>query len=181
MLKLGVLGVLILLRLHVYAYDFEVDGIYYDMQSTSDLTCQVVKGDNLYSGSVQIPNSVNYKSKTISVIGIGDNAFSSCNNLQSILLPDGILYIGKESFLNCSSLTQVDLSESICEIRESAFNGCKALEKIIIPNNVINVEDYLFKDCSSLKNITLSNKIKNLDVIHLKIALACRKYCYLMV
>lgn len=57
------------------AYDFEVDGIYYNILSSTDLTAEVTYGDNKYTGDVIIPSTVNYKSRDIAVIAIGDSAF----------------------------------------------------------------------------------------------------------
>ena len=45
------------------AYDFEVDGIYYNIISATDLTVEVTKGENKYTGKVIIPSNVVYKSK----------------------------------------------------------------------------------------------------------------------
>ena len=34
------------------AYDFEIDGIYYEVISLTDLTCAVTSGDNKYQGEL---------------------------------------------------------------------------------------------------------------------------------
>lgn len=49
---------MLLTILPISAYDFEVDGIYYEVISFSDLTCKVVSGDNEYEGDVVIPSEV---------------------------------------------------------------------------------------------------------------------------
>lgn len=46
-----------------FASDFEVDGIYYNVLSKDDLTCEVVSGTNEYSGVVVIPSQVSYARK----------------------------------------------------------------------------------------------------------------------
>ena len=45
------------------AYDFGVDGIYYNLVSASDLTVEVTRGDNYYSGNVIIPSTINYSTR----------------------------------------------------------------------------------------------------------------------
>ena len=62
----------------VWAYDIEVDGIYYNITSLTDLTAEVTKGDNGYSGDIIIPSTITYKSKTLTVTSIGDRAFRDC-------------------------------------------------------------------------------------------------------
>ena len=49
------------------AYDFEVDGIYYNILSSTDLTAEVTYGDNKYTGNVIIPSIVNYKSRDLTI------------------------------------------------------------------------------------------------------------------
>lgn len=67
---------------HVFAHDFEVGGIYYNIISSSDKTVAVTyKGysfdsyDNEYFGSVMIPENVTYDSTIYSVTTIGKKAF----------------------------------------------------------------------------------------------------------
>ena len=56
------------------AYKFEVDGIYYEIRTSSDLTVAVTSGDNKYTGNIVIPTTVVHKSKVREVIGIRDDA-----------------------------------------------------------------------------------------------------------
>jgi|GEM_PF-3199046 len=82
--------VALLCSLTVSAHDFEVDGIYYNLASVSDLVVQVAfEGEkyntsNEYSGSVVIPETVAYNGNSYSVIGIHREAFSGCSGLTSI-------------------------------------------------------------------------------------------------
>lgn len=56
--------------LPAFAYDFEVDGIYYDVISITDFTCEVVKGDVDYSGDVVIPSEVIYNGRTLKIMAL---------------------------------------------------------------------------------------------------------------
>ena len=98
-----------------FAYDAEIDGIYYDFNTsfvppmsfiyTAAVTSSDI--DNKYSGSVVIPSSVSYNGTTYSVISIGDYAFSNCSSLTSVTIPDSVTSIGYSAFKGCSSLTSV--------------------------------------------------------------------------
>ena len=77
----------------VWAYDIEVDGIYYNITSLTDLTAEVTKGDNGYSGDIIIPSTITYKSKTLTVTSIGDWAFRDCFGLTSIVIPNSVTSI----------------------------------------------------------------------------------------
>ncbi|MDE5723214.1 MAG: hypothetical protein K2H99_03415, partial [Paramuribaculum sp.] len=66
------------------AYDFEVDGIYYSISSSTAKTVSVTyKSGNIYSGEIIIPEKVTYNSTEYSVIEIGNYAFSGCSGLTS--------------------------------------------------------------------------------------------------
>ena len=58
-----------------WAYDFEVDGIYYIITGTN--TVSVVKGEYDYGGDITIPKNVSSDGKTYNVTAIGANAFQS--------------------------------------------------------------------------------------------------------
>lgn len=70
------------------AYDFEVDGIYYNYLSST--TVEVTSRTNGYSGEVSIPESVTYSGSTYNVTSIGDRAFQECYYLTSITIPSSV-------------------------------------------------------------------------------------------
>ncbi len=118
----------------MYAYDFEVDGIYYNIISTTDLTVKVTNGDNKYSGEIIIPSTITYLSRTLKIVAIGDEAFYYCDSLANIIIPSTVTSIG-----------------------ESAFNGCRSLTNITIPNSVTTIEDYAFNGCTSLTDLCIED------------------------
>jgi len=78
------------------AYDFEVDGIYYNSDyTTCEVTCNYfIK----YSGCVEIPSTVTYNSREYKVISIASEAFKDCTELTSITIPNSIESIGSAAF-----------------------------------------------------------------------------------
>lgn len=73
--KLILLFVTILVSVRVSADGFSVDGIYYEVVSLSELTCEVVSGNEKYTGDIVIPETVTYEGRTFTVISIGRSAF----------------------------------------------------------------------------------------------------------
>ena len=123
-----------------YAYDFEVDGIYYNIISMEDLTVRVTDGDNEYSGEVVIPSTVNYNGEVYSVISIGGSAFSGCSSLTSIEIPNSVTSIGGYAFSGCSSLTSIEIPNSVTSIGDGAFGYCTSLKDLHIEDGNTTLE-----------------------------------------
>ncbi|MBQ8223365.1 MAG: hypothetical protein IJZ87_08510 [Bacteroidales bacterium] len=83
-----------------YAYDFEVDGIYYNIISMEDLTVEVTNGDIEYSGEVVISSTVTIQSRIFKVIGINPDAFDY-SGITSLTIPNSVTSILEGSFYNC--------------------------------------------------------------------------------
>jgi hypothetical protein len=47
------------------------------------------------------------------VIGIWNNVFEKCTNLEDVVFQEGCKYIGKNVFTNCSNLQKVTLPKSL--------------------------------------------------------------------
>ena len=157
----------------VNAHDFEVDGIYYDIISASDLTVEVTyKGNrpseisNEYRGEVIIPETVVYKSKVLKVTSIGGSAFSGCYGLTNVVIGNSVTSIGDYAFEDCynltSGLTSVTIGNSVTTIGYGAFSGCYGLTNVVIGNSVTSIGDYAFEDCSSLTSIEIPNSVTSI-------------------
>ncbi|MBR6640266.1 MAG: leucine-rich repeat protein, partial [Muribaculaceae bacterium] len=91
----------------LWAYDFEVDGVYYDIQGDSNrvwVTHDGSRNGGCYSGSVTIPYSVTYEGRTYYVDAIFNYAFYNCTDLSTIGVEARLTYIGPRAFYNCTSL-----------------------------------------------------------------------------
>ena len=97
----------------MFASDTEVDGIWYDFDSSTKTASVTYRGssydsyENEYSGSVSIPSSVTYNSVAYSVTSIGTSAFRNCEGLTSIEIPNSVTSIGYQAFVGCSGLKSV--------------------------------------------------------------------------
>ncbi|MBR4029014.1 MAG: leucine-rich repeat domain-containing protein [Alistipes sp.] len=147
-----------------WAHDFEVNGVYYDITSSTDLTVAVTyKGSSYssysdeYSRAVTIPSTVTYNGKTYSVTSIGYYAFRGCSSLTSITIPESVTSIGDWAFSGCSSLASITIPESVTSIGASAFWICSSLTSITIPESVTIIGDEAFLGCM----FTFDNFINN--------------------
>ena len=80
------------------AYDAEIDGIYYNLNSDTK-QAEVTSGDTSYEGDVVIPSAVTLSNVTYEVTTIGDHAFYK-SYLTSIEIPSSVTAIGDYAFVN---------------------------------------------------------------------------------
>ena len=152
----------IMLLLHsisASAYDFEVNGVRYDITSQFYFEVAVTSKEYSYSGVVDIPKEVTYNGDTYSVKGIEYDAFSDCRNLISVTIPNTVTSIGGSAFEGCSNLTSVTIPNSVISIQSSAFDGCSSLTSVIIPSSVKRIEAFTFNGCSKLRDVIIPNSV----------------------
>ncbi|MBR5087263.1 MAG: leucine-rich repeat protein [Muribaculaceae bacterium] len=146
-------SVVLSLCLHCYAFDFSVNGIYYNINSATG-SAEVTSGYNSYSGIVFIPSSVQNEGVTYAVTAVGDNAFKSCESLQAVVLGPNISRIGKRAFLNCSQLTSIEIPAAVTVIDSYAFAQCSGLQDITFQNtDAIEIGPGAFMRCSQLTSV----------------------------
>ncbi len=91
---------------------------------------------------------------------VPDGAFSGCEYLISVTLPDTIETIGENAFYNCTSLESINIPDSVTEIKRYAFYNCSSLTSITIPQNVASLGyskyygyDCAFYNCTKLETV----------------------------
>lgn len=126
---------------------------------------------------------------TLSIIGgspiIKKSAFSSCEDLTSILFSDCNIQTDEYAFYSCGK--DADVTFSNCtgyiderafqygdfksltinncelEIDESAFSSCEDLTSIIFANSIIKADEYAFYSCGDSANVEMNNCSITLD------------------
>ena len=122
---------------------------------------------------VDYPTSINrpwyqYREEIQSVViengitSIGDSAFCECGSLTSVTIPNSVTSIGDVAFYECGSLTRVTIPDSVTSIGETAFWKCTALTSVTIPNRVATIGGRAFMECSSLTSITIPDSVTSI-------------------
>ena len=119
----------------------------------------------------------------VKITQIAENAFSWCENLETVVIEEGIENIGYHAFFYCKKLESVKIPDSVSviytafrdctalksvifgkkskltNIDEWTFSGCENLSEISLPNGVSYIGQFAFSDCKSLTSIKLSNRL----------------------
>ncbi len=84
-----------------------------------------------------------------SVTVIGEFAFSHCERMKSIFIPNNIEKIEENAFEYCKNLCEINFSDEskLKSIGGDAFKSCKNLRTIVIPASVEHIDDYAFMSC----------------------------------
>lgn len=90
------------------------------------------------------------------VTNIGFGAFSRCSKLNSVIIPDSVISIGMSAFEQCSSLRSVTIGNSVTRIGYETFYGCSNLTSVTIPNSVTSIRQKAFANCNSLTDVYYS-------------------------
>ena len=155
--KLLLLSLLTLLgSITANALQFVVGGIKYE--TVTSTIAGVISQDGGYTGSIIIPSTVTYNSKTYNVTRISSKAFANCDGLTSIEISYGVKYIGESAFCGCSYLESVVIPNSVTEIGNDAFWGCSNLSAIVIPNSVTKIGSRAFTS-TALTSVTIPKSV----------------------
>ncbi|MGN1444374.1 MAG: leucine-rich repeat protein [Acutalibacteraceae bacterium] len=94
------------------------------------------------------------------VTRIDDGAFSGCNRLTGVTIPDTVRAIADEAFESCDRLKTVKMGNNIQEIGAYAFSDCVSLESINLSSQITEIQWGTFWGCKKLKDITIPEKVQ---------------------
>ena len=91
-------------------------------------------------------------------------AFKSCSELESVTIPESVVGIGYEAFTNCNKLQTVNFNAKEClkmgDGENFVFRGSPSIKEINIGNNVKYLPDFAFAYCDKIETITFPQSIK---------------------
>ena len=178
-MKHFILSILLLaLPIIASAYDVEVDGIYYNLNSEKN-EAEVTFSRSGYPSSVNIPEKFTYEGVEYSVTSIGAYAFyafDEYSNLTSVTIPNSVISIEPQAFGGCYNLTSVTIPNSVKSISWSAFAWCSGLNSVHITDleawcrisfgncdaNPLYYAHHLYLNGEEVKDLVIPNTVTSL-------------------
>ena len=156
-----VITVLTLTPSTILAEEVEINGINYELITKAKIATVIAKTPK-YSGDIVIPSTIENEGITYNVTSIGEKAFYSCDNLNTLDIPNSVTSIGNDAFGFCSGLKSINIPNSVTSIGENAFCWCKALTFVNIPNSVTSIRDGAFYGCTGLTTIDIPKSVTSI-------------------
>ena len=156
--------------------EVEIEGVFYRIDENKNEAYVTFKGEthrseeNEYVGTVVIPNKIWFKKDSISVVGIDSLAFSQCEKIISLWIPETVSKIALSAFNGCSSLRKIFVDKNNPHFFSDKYGILHSYSPVVLlkaPEMVVdNVEvsamvdfiaPYAFNKCRKLEKIVLYN------------------------
>ena len=95
---------------------------------------------------------------------LGNMSFYECSKLASISIPNSVTCIGEGAFYGCSGLTHLDVPNSVTQINRAAFGKCTNLVSINLSSEITVISDGLFSNCESLISVDIPNGVTSIGL-----------------
>jgi hypothetical protein len=173
MKKLLLTFVAMLLTLTANAYNFEDNGIYFNLKSDGNLE---VAGLASWTNRADIPSSITVGGVKYRVTSIAAYAFDGRSDLTYLSIPYSIKSIGEFAFVNCGSNITVNIAdpESWCQMQlgnehaSPLSSAGKMLvydietDRIDIPSTVTSIGAFTFYQCSCIKTVNIPSSVTSI-------------------
>ena len=163
--KICVLAILLMASVFTAtAADFMVDSISYNIIGDNEVEV-TSRGNPKYRGEVVIPATVVNDGITYHVTRIGAYAFSSCQELTLVDIPEGVTELGTYAFSNSPKLEYVEFPNSLVTIGKFAFYMCWGMKGFYITRNVAEIVAPAFSACPNIEYFMCSPMNTHFQVV----------------
>lgn len=95
------------------------------------------------------------------LVTIGEGAFSYCDKLTCVNIPDNVTTIGNGAFQN-TAITSVAIPGSVKTIGQYAFENCTSLATLELGSGIQTIDVWAFRDCTSLTSVSIPDSVKTI-------------------
>lgn len=146
-----------------YAYDFQYNGLYYNITTpagSSTKTCEVTYGPSGSSKTdytmknLVVPEGVAYNGSRYIVTAIGKSAFHNCLTLETVQLNASVKTIKSDAFSNDSTITSFTMP-GVETLESTSIGWLKKLKTLEIPACTKKIDVHALACLRSLESITV--------------------------
>jgi hypothetical protein len=91
------------------------------------------------------------------------HSWKSIPNKRAIVIPPSVKVIPVFAYSQCQELTNVDLPEGLESIEKGAFQFCRSLPAIVIPSSIKVIPAQAFCSCNELRNVKLPDGLEKIE------------------
>lgn len=115
---------------------------------------------------IELPATREIDGKELPVVGLGADIFNIMSNgtVRNVVVPDTVTTIGEGAFESCKNLESIVLSKRLQEIYRGAFHNCTKLKSIVLPNTIKKIGISAFEGCHSLSSVTLGTGLREIGI-----------------
>jgi len=170
-----------------FANAYSLQGIYVDSENETYCSEDGVLFNKDKTILLQYPAGKQDTSYTIpkGVTTIATGAFSGCQHLKEVFVPEqvtkisdsifsgspsiekitfyGLKTMGIGVFSDCTNLQKVSISGDLTSLKNESFSGCTSLETITLPNSVQQFGNAAFYGCKSLKQLSMPEQLLTIE------------------
>ncbi len=159
--KLSLTSILSCCVLALGAQTFTVDGIAYNVTSTTSHEVEVGSNASITTDSVTIPSTVTNGGTSYTVTGVAARAFLYNKNITYVNLPSTVKTIGNFAFYVCENLSTINFPENLESIGRYAF-GWSGITSATIPAKIKNLTEYAFINCDKMTKLTFEEGVQSI-------------------
>lgn len=119
-------------------WDSDSDGILTKSEISSIKSLTLYGLDDIISGCPFAGTNISSFDELQYFTGITEipkNAFSGCESLKSVVVPESVTNIGADAFSDCVSLTSISIPEGVTIIKSNPFLGCNNLTSMVVADS----------------------------------------------
>jgi hypothetical protein len=95
------------------------------------------------------------------ILEIGDRAFEGSNikTADENLLPDSLTKLGNYAFSHCDNISVINIPNKVKQLPTQCFEYCSNLQTIYLHDEINQLGTYLFWNCSKLNNVHIPTAV----------------------
>ncbi|MBR2324648.1 MAG: leucine-rich repeat protein [Clostridia bacterium] len=136
-----------------YRLAYTSDGLYYEVESESDLTCRLAGRGDCTDKEISVPRQAVIGGTSYLVCEVAEGAFEKDTALTHIQLPRSIVHIGARAFADCTALKSAALGAELSSVGAEAFSNATSLFALYLYPYIDSLGENALFGCAALSTV----------------------------